>query len=333
MIIKNKLEKYLEKIWYKKQHPLLVKISQISNILIEIRKRFYLLFNILKKKTKIPIIIVGNINVGGTGKTPFVIHLTLLFKKIGFKPAIISRGYKRKNKYIKSVKNNSKVDMVGDEPLLIFKKTHCPTIVGKKREISIKYLLNNYKIDIIICDDGLQYYKLQRNIEIIIVDGNRYFGNELCIPFGPLREPISRLNYTDIVVLNEINNKKQLYKKFKMRFNYNSIININNKKNKKIKHLKNKFVYLVAGICNPNKFIIMIKKKKIKILKKYIYPDHYKYNIEDFIFEKKIPIVTTEKDAIKCTHFKNKFIWAIPINISLNKNLTHCIFKIIKNRI
>ncbi len=141
-----------------------------------------------------PVIVIGNITLGGTGKTPLVIHLANELKKNGYHPGIISRGYGAKGNGISEVNQKSNVENVGDEPILIQKHTRLPVFISKDRVLAAQALLKKYKkIDVILSDDGLQHYRLKRDIEILVIDGTRGFGNGYLLPAGPLRESKRKL--------------------------------------------------------------------------------------------------------------------------------------------
>jgi len=154
-------------------------------------------------KVPVPVVVVGNITVGGTGKTPLVVWMCDFFQNMGLKPGIVSRGFGGNSaNWPRAVTPESKAEEVGDEPLLLAKRTQCPVFVGPNRPEAALALLQQCDCDIIISDDGLQHYALHRDIEIAVVDGQRLFGNRLCLPAGPLRERPGRLAEVDLVVSN-----------------------------------------------------------------------------------------------------------------------------------
>jgi len=181
---------------------LLSPIAGIYRLIIALR---YLLYKYNIKKTskfKLPIIIVGNITVGGTGKTPLVIWLAEFLQKQGFQPGIVSRGYNSKATYPYEVKENSTAAEVGDEALLIKQRTKCPMVIAPNRVAAVQKLLETNNCNIIISDDGLQHYALSRDLEIAVIDAKQRFGNGFCLPAGPLREPIKRLQQVDLIIEN-----------------------------------------------------------------------------------------------------------------------------------
>ncbi|MDF2868209.1 MAG: lipid-A-disaccharide kinase, partial [Gammaproteobacteria bacterium] len=199
------MRQIIARLWYghNKLVYLLLPFSWLYRLIIALRRYGYKK-DIFKSFTaSVPVIVVGNITVGGTGKTPLVVALAHFLKQQGYKPGIVSRGYGgQAESYPKFVNANSNPLQVGDEPLLIAKNTHCPVVVDPKRVRAVQTLLYRFACDIVISNDGLQHYALARTIEIAVIDGARRFGNAHCLPAGPLREPITRLRTIDFIVCN-----------------------------------------------------------------------------------------------------------------------------------
>lgn len=326
MTQKLNLEKLAEKIWYT-QHTIksLTPLTLLYNIITSIKKNVETkLFNTKQKRSK-PVIIIGNITSGGTGKTPFTIHLTQLLKKIGFKTCVISKGYKGKFKDNHIVQKTDLPNIVGDEALLIKKTTNSMVIIGKTRHTLIQKITKKPHTDIIICDDGIQDYKLNACKKIALIDGYRHIGNRRSIPAGPLRENLHTLCKTDI---NIVNNDKKLEKKFMIKIISSNFKNA--KKTFKINIFKNKKTHVITALGNPNKFFNTLKKNKINI-KTQIFKNHYTFLNSDFK-TKNQPILVTEKDSVKLKNLLNKNIWTVKITFSLNVNINTYISKIIKNR-
>ena len=204
------------KFWYQ---PLrwwawfLYPFAQLLFVISKIRR--YLLQNKVQRSSKprLPVIIVGNISVGGNGKTPFVIWLCEMLIKEGYKPGIVSRGYGGKSShYPLLLSDETEGHEAGDEPVMLYKRLQIPIVVDPKRVNAVSYLTQHCDVDFIISDDGLQHYALARDIEIAVVDGKRRFGNQQLMPMGPLREPLSRLKEVDFI----INNGQQADNEFTM---------------------------------------------------------------------------------------------------------------------
>ena len=192
--------------WWWAWKPLtivLLPLSLVFAIFVALRKFLYKIKLLPSYRAPVTVIVVGNITVGGTGKTPFTISLVQALTAQGYKPGILTRGYKNKAPhYPFVVQNDSKVTETGDEALLLKRHTNAPVYVDAKRTRAIKQMFESEDVDVVVCDDGLQHYALQRDIEIIVIDSGRMFGNCLSLPAGPLREPLSRCEGVDYIVCN-----------------------------------------------------------------------------------------------------------------------------------
>ena len=289
-------------------------------ILLSLRKFLYKIKILKSNRVNIPVIIVGNITLGGTGKTPIIVSLANAFRKRKLNVGVIARGYKSKFSHAREVLATSDHLDVGDEPLLIKQKLQCPVYVGVNRYQTAKKLLNEYpNTDLILSDDGLQHYALFRDFEIIVIDGLRYFGNQFLIPAGPLREPLNRLENTDMVIVNNPSlNKKNFSNAFHVyEKDEQFFISNNEKKDIPCETFKGEQVVAMTGIGNPEKFFKKLELKKITFIKK-IFPDHYEFKQKDFDeFEDK-KIIMTEKDALKCNKIKHNNIWVLPLTLSID---------------
>lgn len=312
--------KWLTDSWYEYQiiRFLLLPFSILYQIAIALRRLAYRLKFFKQHHLEVPVIIVGNISVGGTGKTPAVIWLATQLKQAGYKPGIISRGYGGHSEhYPHEVKPNSEPKIVGDEPIIISQQTGCPMAVAPKRVEAAEYLLKNYNCDVIISDDGLQHYALARDIEIVVVDGIRLFGNRYCLPAGPLREPIPRLREVDFVILNGGSSQSQ----YIMTLNPGQVINVADAAiQRPLDAFKGIAVHAIAGIGHPERFFDYLRESGLMIEPHY-FIDHHYFKAIDLHFGDSHPILMTEKDAIKCRAFATDNMWYIPVKASINNNL------------
>ena len=296
-----------------------IPLSYLFFILLSLRKFFYKLHIFKSSKITVPVIVIGNITLGGTGKTPLVISLAKDFKKRKLDVGIIARGYKSKFSHAREVLKSSDYRDVGDEPLLLKQKLDCPVYVGINRLLSAKKLLNDYpNIDLIISDDGLQHYALSRDFEILVVDGMRNFGNQFLLPTGPLREPIKRLKHIDAVIINRPSfSSKKIENSFKAKkLDENILLSLHGKKNLKFINLKDNEVIAMTGIGNPESFFNTLKSKNITFEKR-IFSDHYEFKQKDFDGYMDKNIIMTEKDALKCIKIKHNKIWVLPLTLSI----------------
>lgn len=311
----------IEDIWYNK-HPLaylLLPFSWLYTFVNVIRRFCYQSGIFAVNQIDVPIIIVGNISVGGTGKTPLVIWLAEYLKNKGYRPGIVSRGYGGKlSGKTQQVRTDSEPSIVGDEPILIAKKTTCPVAVAVERRKAAEELIAHCHCDIIICDDGMQHYSLGRDIEIAVIDGQRRFGNNHCLPAGPLREPISRLESVDFVV----SKYKAARHEHKMDYSYGDLISLTDTNSTMpVSELSGQTVHAIAGIGNPNRYFSYLRNQNITLIM-HEFPDHYPFTAIDLQFDDGLPVVMTEKDAVKCSAYANDKFWCLPIAATLSDSFT-----------
>ena len=276
-----------------------------------------------------PVIVVGNITVGGTGKTPLVIALANHLKKEGFRPAIISRGYKSQSqRYPLLVDESVSTSDSGDEPTLIYRHTRCPVVIDPDRAAALRFVQQNTEANVVLSDDGLQHFGLPRSYEICVTDPVRGFGNGLCMPAGPLREPISRLQQVDAVVLNggaRIDHPL-LSHSFRIGLKPNALVNLSTAERRPLGGAPFKIgttIEAVAGLGNPDRFFKLLEDLPYPI-QTHEFPDHYNYLSEDFqsgAFSQSNPIVMTEKDGIKCESFADSRFWFLDVEVQVDSDL------------
>jgi tetraacyldisaccharide 4'-kinase len=267
---------------------------------------------------------VGNISVGGSGKTPFVIWLAQYLQKQGWHPGIISRGYGGKaDHYPCSVQHDSLAAEVGDEPLLIHQRTQCPVVVAPDRVAAGQQLLAENYCNVIITDDGLQHYRLDRYMEIVIIDAKRGLGNQLCLPAGPLREPLSRLETVDFKIFHGESDSQRLTMQLQLQ---QAVQLKNNNHQKSLTEFAETPVYAVAGIGHPQRFFDQLQQLGLTIIP-HAFADHHAYTEADFQFAKAYPILMTEKDAVKCLGFATENMWYVPAEAKLSPSLGPAIDK------
>ncbi len=310
--MKKTLARWVVDIWYKDAFLgiLLLPFAYIFSDVVRFRRYLYR-HGILKSHTlPVPVIVVGNITVGGTGKTPLIIWLADLLTKSGYKPGIISRGYGGQSEtWPQIVTENSDVSKVGDEALLIAKQTQLPVVVSPSRVDAAKKLLSKFDCNIVLSDDGLQHYKLNRDIEIAVVDGERRFGNGYCLPAGPLREPIARLSSVDFVV---VNGNKYEDNEFSMQLVGNTAINLSTGELKPLQAFRGIACHALAGIGNPDRFFKLLESIGLTCTTHSL-PDHHPFTHNDIEFGDHKPVLMTEKDAVKCTGFARENHWYVPV--------------------
>ena len=263
------------------------------------------------------IIVVGNITVGGSGKTPLVIRLCNLLRQAGFKPGVISRGYGRKERDLRLASPASDPGVVGDEPLLIAQRAGVPVIVSPDRCEAARTLLKK-QINVIISDDGLQHYRLPRNLEICVIDGTRGFGNGLQIPAGPLRESVARLAAFDEIIVNgETDVLPDGMPMTPMVLVAGLLRSMDSGQSWRLAQFAGCKANAVAGIGNPGRFFNLLRHARIKVIE-HVFPDHHVFSANDFAnMDASLPILMTEKDAVKCKSLGLKNAWCLSVDAVL----------------
>jgi len=321
--------KRLDEYWYQKNliSLLLLPLSVIFCSLSWLRRKCYRVGLLKSEQMPVPVVIVGNITVGGSGKTPLIISMIQLLKQAGYSPGVISRGYGGTARtWPQQVRKDSDPRVVGDEPLLIATRSNVPISVGPDRVAAAKKLLEFHQCDVILSDDGLQHYALARDIEIVVVDGIRRFGNGYCLPAGPLREKEKRLQEVDMIVANGL----ALRREFPMDLRVIMLVNLKTGDTCELDNFKPKHVHAVAGIGYPARFFTTLRKQGFEI-EEHSFPDHFNYAINDLDFNDELPIIMTEKDAVKCRLFASDNMWYLPVQAHLNENFMTRLLYLLKD--
>ena len=268
----------------------------------------------------VPVMVIGNITVGGSGKTPLLIQLVKYLQQNEFRVGVISRGYGGQGPFPALVGLDATPDFVGDEPCLIVQSTGVPMAVGSNRQQTIELLLEQHELDLIISDDGLQHWALARQIEWIVLDQNRGLGNQKLLPEGYLREPISRLEIGTVIEHatqpnSDLNMHLDVGEPYLLNPLYDQAVDFDPTQN----------YYAVVGIGFPQRFYNTLESIGVQQFQCHEFADHYDYEIDDLQFEDSNPIVTTEKDAVKLLPLLKKNplfyreIWVIPVEAVLSE--------------
>lgn len=268
----------------------------------------------------VPVVVVGNITVGGTGKSPLIIALAKHLRKAGFRPGIVSRGYRgESDHWPRAVAADSDPRMVGDEPVMIAGRTRCPVYVGPDRVASVRKLLAEHpECDLILADDGLQHYRLGRDIEIVVIDGARRFGNGLRLPAGPLREPVERLAEVDFVVVNGGHAETGEYGMTLRPLTWLPVAGSGEAK--ELNAFEAKDAHAVAAIGHPERFFTTLNRLGIRFDRR-TFPDHHPLRATDLAFDDDLPILMTEKDAVKCRAFAFTNAWYLEVEAMVSRDL------------
>lgn len=316
-------ESRLADAWYRDKRWIrcLLPLSTVFALVSTIRRSLYR--NSVRAYTsRYPLIVVGNITAGGTGKTPLVIYLAQQLCDRGYRPGIVSRGYGAKAaNYPFAVTPGTGFREAGEEALMIARHTRCPVIIDPDRVAAVQMLENSYDCNIIISDDGLQHYRLNRSMEIAVVDGQRGFGNGYLLPAGPLREKPERLASVDIVVCNGETRHALPAGTLRMDLEATHLVHLSDSKAMSVHDaflstLTANKVHAVAGIGNPERFFNSLCSCGFDIIT-HIFRDHHMYSEQDITFADDLDVVMTEKDAVKCHEFCSDLHWYLKVTARL----------------
>ena len=308
----------VNRLWYRRRlHPLLWLLVPLNWLFIATSSLRRAAFRLgLKKvyRAPVPVVVVGNISVGGTGKTPLILALVDILRGAGYKPGIVARGYGGQGPFPQLVTDASQASQIGDEPLMLHQVAQVPVCVSPNRGQAAAHLLANSDCNIILSDDGLQHYALARDIEIAVVDQSRGLGNAWRLPCGPLRESPRRLKGVDYVVLNQVKRQPVASlgrpvpativqaKGVDMTINALGWRRVTD--HQMIETPDGEGVIAIAGIGNPQRFFNLLEDHHLHILETRVFADHHAYQAADFHNVSNVyPLVMTEKDAVKCRAF------------------------------
>lgn len=320
----------LQQHWYRLTplHLLLYPLSLIFLALVVLRRQLFRCGVLASVKLPVAVVIVGNISVGGTGKTPLTLWLAQQLLDAGWHPAIISRGYRKSDNHqqaAREVSFHDSADEVGDEPLLMAQRGLCPVWIGRDRPaVALALLQAHPECDIILSDDGLQHYRLQRDVEIVVADGARRFGNGLLLPAGPLREPVSRLRQADAVV---VNGGAAQGDEFAMSLQGRHFYNLLNPEViRTASDFAGQPLHAIAGIGHPQRFFDYLQQLGLHCTG-HAFPDHHQYTPSELSFSGADVILMTEKDAVKCAPFATEQHWVLRVDAEVNPALAQLIIK------
>jgi len=288
----------------------LLPLSYLFCLLVQLRRFLYRRGLLPAERIPVPVIVVGNITVGGTGKTPLVIWLAQVLTQAGYRPGIVTRGYRGESPvWPLAVTATTQARLAGDEAVLLARRSLCPVIAGPNRAAGARQLAAQ-GCNIILSDDGLQHYHLARDLEIAVIDGSRRFGNGLCLPAGPLREPVSRLDRVTLRVTNGVPAAGEIG----MHLEATGFSNLAEASRPSVpaSHFISD-VHAVAGIGNPERFFATLRELGLKIIP-HAFPDHHAFRPQDLEFGDAQPVIMTEKDAVKCEAFAKPHYWVLTVS-------------------
>ena len=332
----------IQRAWRKKNALylfVLIPLSWLFALIVYLRRWIYRSGILKSHALPVPVIIVGNIHTGGSGKTPFVIWLVQQLKLLGYHPAVISRGYGGTVKLPTAVDANSDPRMVGDEPVLIAIRCDCPIWVGVDRvKVGNELLKAHPECNVIISDDGLQHYRLKRDMEIAVIDAHNYLKNAHLLPAGTLRESMARLRTVDAVIKNgelsaEIEHSASVENAYRMQLNGSEFYNLADQDLKaNASEFKRKIVKAMAGIGNPARFFEHLRQLGLNFASAS-FDDHHPYTAMDIAKLECDILLMTEKDAVKCKSFAKPHHWVLPIDATIEGDLMQLVLRKMHHRV
>lgn len=311
------LATWLERAWYQGSawlavlYPLSWLVAGVARVRLAWRR-------FRRVAPPVPVLVVGNITLGGTGKTPLVIALCKALKQRGLKVAVISRGYgARPPREPWQVTGDQSSATCGDEPLLIARHAGVPVVIDRHRARALAAVVDAHEVDVVISDDGLQHLRLPRTAEIIVLDGQRMLGNRRCLPAGPLREPATRLQQVDWVVVNG-RPEDDLSDAVVMNLELADPVNLYSGQTLPMEEFVARFplVHGIAGIGNPQRFFDALRAQGLHVVA-HPYADHHAFEADDFAALQEATVLMTEKDAVKCQAFAGQNFWYVPVTARL----------------
>lgn len=326
--MRQRLERWIHSVWYDGaiSGVVLVPFSWLYQVIIVVRTQCFKLGWRQRYKASVPVIVVGNITAGGAGKTPFVIWLVELLQRLGHKPGVVTRGYGGELTDSTLVTAAHHANEVGDEALMLARRLDAPVVAGRSRSTSAA-MLEELEVTIIVADDGLQHYALERDAEICLIDAQRQFGNGRLLPSGPLREPVSRLNSVDVVV----NHLATLEAgQSGMALVNPRVYQLTSGKTLSLTSFKGTSVHAVAGLGNPERFFTSLKRAGLTVIV-HPFADHHQYSGSDLDFGDDLPVFMTDKDAVKCESFTRDHFYAVRVDAQLSSDVEESILDVLNS--
>lgn len=315
---RDSLESWITQHWYSTSKTWLAyalwPFAMMFASIVYLRRSLYRKGWLKTYRAACPVIVVGNISVGGVGKTPLVVELYFFLKERGWTPGIVSRGYRGDYEGVAWVAADSDPNQVGDEAVLLAARTGGAVVVARDRSKAIQALTHETACDIILSDDGLQHYAMERDLELVVMDAARKLGNGLCLPAGPLREPATRLKEVDLVIVNGGDESQCAFS-----LSGTSLLKVSTPSiTESVRSLHGRKVHAFAGIGSPDRFFNYLRGLGAEVIE-HPFPDHYPFEASDFeFFSLSDKVVMTEKDAVKCRAFAKENVWFLPVEAHLN---------------
>ncbi len=319
------LEKKLPTIWYEDAAgtSLLAPLECLYKTYVSRVRQQYLNGRKQSYRSPVPVVVVGNLVVGGAGKTPLVLAICQRLQQRGMRPGILSRGYKAGSEvFPRAVVPSDDAAEVGDEPLLMAQRSGAKVCIDPQRARGARWLVEEGGCDIVLCDDGLQHYALARDVEIVVIDAQRQLGNGRCLPAGPLREPAERLQSVDFIVYNGTTAAHNDAAIFVMQLKPSVLVRLHDNYAINVSALADLAaagpVHALTGIGNPQRFFTSLRELGFDIIE-HAFGDHHAFNARDLNFGDQQAIIMTEKDAVKCREFAPVQAWYLPVDAQLEE--------------
>lgn len=309
-----KLSERIQQAWYQ-GHPLLYVLWPLEVLyrwVVQRKRARFLKGASDSYRAAVPVIVVGNITVGGTGKTPMIVWLIEQCRAQGLSVGVVSRGYGAQPPHVPwTVSATDSAAQAGDEPLLIVQRTGVPLVIAPKRAQAVQQLLAEQHIDLVLSDDGLQHYGLARDLELVLIDAARGLGNQRCLPMGPLREPVERLHSVDAVLYNGA--AQDSAAGFAMQLQPVELVHVRSGRREPLSYFPaQQKMHAVAGIGNPQRFFTTLEGLDWQPIA-HAFADHAEFTAADLEFADDLPVLMTEKDAVKCRAFAAENCWYLQV--------------------
>lgn len=304
---------WLERIWYRPVPPPWA-LRLLARVYRRIAGSRAAVARASAERLPVPVVVVGNITVGGTGKTPCTLWLVDALLAMGRSPGILSRGYGGSGPFPRMVAASDDPAACGDEPVLMAARSGVPVAVAPDRAAAGRLLLqHDPRVDVLVCDDGLQHYRLARDLELCVIDGARGSGNGFLLPAGPLREPVERIDSVDMVLVNGAD--AAAFASHALRFDLvaDCAVNLRSGERRALTEFRGAAVNAVAGLGNPQRYFDFLRAQGLEVLGK-AFADHHRYVPSELDFGDERPLLMTEKDAVKCRAFAQDHWWMVPVD-------------------
>ncbi|HET7314712.1 tetraacyldisaccharide 4'-kinase [Salinisphaera sp.] len=300
------LSRAIQRRWYgQRSIAAFIPLAAIYGAIVALRRTAYRRGWLRAQHVARPLIVIGNLGVGGSGKTPLTLAVVERARALGLRPGVIARGYGGRSAcYPLSVAADTPAAEAGDEPVLIARRAAVPVVVDPDRVAAARHLLARADVDLIIADDGLQHYRLARDAEIAVVDARRGYGNGWLLPAGPLREPRTRLAAVNMECVHGVRRDFWL--------EAGAAYGLADERTRRLDDFRGAAVHAIAGIGEPARFFDMLEQAGLSLIRHPV-PDHHRYRPEDLDFGDDRPVLMTEKDAVKCAAFARTHWWAVPV--------------------